>query len=218
MRKSKSDALFIGIFFSVIGVGYLYFSSVHEVYDEIISFDDCVRAGFEVSSKYPETCKAYNKIFTNPRQKKEVVQDNASSTPPHFDYFTTSYYLDGQKVDLINSEGITTLLSAGSSTVSLLKDTFVDIENASSSYKIGLLRVVTPDHRTMYYTALAMALNGGYIGSNALKAGEFVSNPHFSVDAQQKIITLTYTKDINETNSLPVAKHYVIVDDILKEK
>lgn len=110
--KLSHNTLFLTILVVVVlPASYFYFNAIEERHKNILSFEDCIRAGFKVIPTYPETCKIPGKTFTNPRQKEEhtkaettlQTQDNIKAL-----YKNDSYVIEGQRIKLEDGLGTIT--------------------------------------------------------------------------------------------------------------
>ncbi len=162
-KTSKNNLIYLAILVVTALSAYVFFVEAEKEYKSISSFEACVKAGYPVSSSYPEECTLPGKVFVNPRQKKEVVT-TIQSTTSNLDYLSLGYLINGQSV------------SIGTGTENLVK---FEIEHISSDVNADKLQDVLfvaekklTNKNSLYYLMLALGLhNGEKVAANGLLLG-----------------------------------------------
>ena len=192
---------------------YWYFSSINEGYTSIVSFDDCVKAGYPVLKRYPEQCKMPGKVFVNPDQKEALVAEKKPE-PSFPDYKNITYIFEGEEVPFVRGIGIlpkNELLRDGTTTIEASENPFkIDITGDSISDIVFILH--TKSAKNTYYLASAIGLHQGYVGTNALLLGDDVSVPVFSY--LNGLVELTYTA----SSSKQIKRTFGYFNSLLQEK
>lgn len=158
---------YIAILVLFVGI-YLYFQSQERKYASILTFKDCVNAGFPILETYPEQCKMPGKTFVNDSQLK------ATSTPSaqiEDDFLNHTYLLNGQSIEIKESVG------TSSSTSSFVFQGISYTEYFNDDQLKDKVFIVERVNGTAkeYYVLLALGLyNGGTAPANAIVVGREV--------------------------------------------
>lgn len=144
---------------------YLYFQAQEKKFASILTFNDCVDAGFPVLETYPEQCKIPGRTFVNDHQLK------ATSTPPtqiEDDFLTHEYLLGGSPIRVYKSidtlNGTSSFVYQGMSYIEYLNDDRL-------KDRVFIIERIT-EKVTEYYILLALGLyNGGTAPANAILLG-----------------------------------------------
>jgi len=221
--KLSHNTLFLTVLVVVVlPASYFYFNAIEERHKNILSFEDCIRAGFKVIPTYPETCKIPGKTFTNPRQKEEQTkgemtlqtQDNIKAL-----YKNNSYVIEGQRIKLENGLGTITPAMSLEKTTSTVEASggfaLFDINQDTKDDALFLLKLKpTLSKKYAYYITGLVSLYNGYTGINALYLGNEIAST--TIVYKNNHIIVTY-QDTSNTPILRKQKFFVFDNDILRE-
>lgn len=217
------NKIFLGVFiFIAIPCSYLYFGAVQERYTAITSFDACVKAGYTVTSTYPEECKIPGKLFTNTRQHVTEKQDTgivlgiSTSTQDvrYTEYTQATYYIEGTPVTLSNGQGILRTTTPGEVTSSVHivgEPIYADINSDTATDTLMVL-AVTNDIRTTYYITAYVSLKTEYAGVNAVTVGTGIEGGNITY--RDDHINFSYAE---KNAARIIQKHFVFDRDSIKE-
>lgn len=222
MKVSPNTLFFIVFVVVVLPASYFYFNAIEERHKNILSFEDCARAGFKVLPTYPETCKIPGKTFSNPQQKKEPTKE-ALTLQRQEDikalYKNNSYVIEGQRIKLEDGVGtITTAMSLEKTTSTVeASGGFApfDINQDTKDDALFLLKVKPMlSKKYAYYITALVSLYNGYTGINALYLGNEIAST--TIVYKNNYIIITY-QDTNSTPILRKQKFFIFNNDILQE-
>lgn len=215
MRRTKRNHIFIIILGVLCVFVYTYFQKKQKEYRGITSFEECVKAGYEVTSSYPEVCKLPGKNFQNPKQKNiDGSNSHQTDEPPVEKFLTVPYLYNGETYYLSDSSKststrrISNFRYTGSSHIA-------DVNNDTIKDTILLLQFGSNEiaSTSPYYLAASIKLNDGVAGSNIIYIDRNISIP--SILFKNGMIYVNYTINNSSTTK---EKHYIFENDILKER
>ena len=216
IRLSK-NTFPLAILIIAIIASYLYFSIAKKHYQSIVSYSDCVNAGYSVSRTYPETCSIPGKFFVNQKQLVSLpITISTTTVPvPYNDFDSITYTMDGQNILLHMGEGVIPLsVSKGTTTIHIAgKELFFDI-NGDSLPDTTFLLVSGNQNSTstvIYYLTSALGLTKGHVGLNILTIGEARTTPLLLY--KNASINLTYI----DMHANKKDRYFVLEDNLLKE-
>ncbi len=212
LAKRYLFLIFLGI---LLFGSYLYFRSVHMNYMTILSFDDCIKAGFPSLKTYPETCRIPGKLFTNESQKQSDYTPPTSSSTETLasSYKNLSYFVDGQKLKM--TEGIGIFAASTSKQITFRATDAISFFKKATNTEYGFflaIREDTPTKQQSYYLGSATSLYFSFTGLNFLFLDTSVSSVMFEYD--DDILTVTYSNQ----EGLQKKKNFTIENNLLKEK
>lgn len=217
MKLTKNYLFLIG-FFCIAGFSYFYFSLKQENYKEITSFEACTRAGFTITSTYPEQCVMPGKSFTNPNQKGKVLGVAVTGSLPETQetYKNLTYFFEGQAVIFKDGMGLIELgtpLKKARTTLSFTDiASTADINNDSNPDTTFLVKTTEENqNKSKYYLTAAVSLNNGYSGLNALYIGTNITP--LQLFYEQSEIVFIYKDEF----SVDKKKYFKLVHTILEE-
>lgn len=213
--------IFLSIFFSVLLCSYFYFSLQHKRYSDVLSFDDCIKAGYTLLPTYPERCVMPGKTFIQESQRgrQQVLGEATTSergVPPLPDYKNLTYIVEGSSIPFRDGYGVlapTTRFNQSTSTLHIL-DTIESVQINKDGVPDRLLIIVATEKNTKnrsYYTALALSLSNGYVGTNAIYIGSNIASTTYTY-IDNKIIVRLVSED-----GVMVTKHFVFENNLLRE-
>ena len=201
-----------------MGFSYLYFSLKQANYKEISSFEDCISAGFNVTSTYPERCVMPGKSFTNPNQKGIVLGVSSSASTPQKEnnYKNLTYIFDGQSILFKDGMGIlpsSPVLKKGMTTFTFTHlERETDINNDSILDTIFIAKSTELNQaKNTYYITAAISLNNGYSGLNALYVGTNIIPIQLLYENNE--IVFVYKNE----RSIETTRYFKLTNTILEE-
>lgn len=161
-------------------VAYLYFKQAQKKHLSITNFDECVSAGYQILTTYPEQCKIPGKVFVNTSQTaSETIVSTTTLIAKKTNPKNTSYDIEGRmfnldngtatKVDLINNILSTTTVRyfGNELRVEINEDNRIDSAFIITSDNSGV--------GAFYYLVVAILNeNGEYEGTNGALIGDRV--------------------------------------------
>lgn len=175
----RSVKLFLYILLVVfLFVAYLYFKKAQVKYLSITNFDECVSAGYQILTTYPEKCRIPGKIFTNTNQiassfslstTTDVIKNNNPKN--------TSYYIEGKKYILNNGTAIQAEQNDNSSSTTTISyfgnELRVDINNDNNEDSAFIVTSSNSGSGVFYYLIVALLdENNQYEGTNGVLIGD----------------------------------------------
>ena len=203
--------LFAGI------VSYQYFHSVQRDYAAVTSFKECVDSGFKVLAVYPEKCVMSGKSFTNPLQKESIPIISTTNTTQSNNFKNLSYRINEQSILLVDGESTSTHLGVSNEAVKFIitgQPFLYDINEDTKEDVIFLLKMTGDKSRKdVYYLSTALALNTGYLGTNALYVDVSILSSTFVYKNGEIVLSYT-TKEATTTTK---EKVFLLNNGILKQ-
>lgn len=217
----EQNLILVGVVFTVLVISYTYFMSVHSRFRSITSFDECVKAGFQILTTYPEKCVLPGKVFTNPLQHEEkITRELLTSTTSTItsDYKNLSYMIEGQEVILKNGIGIlgsNQLVNRPTSTIEIAGNAVsLDINNDSRSDIVFLLHTVgNKKSKDTFYVSGVLTLHNNSTGLNAVYLGDTLKDAALTLKNGEIAVTYTSLGVASST----VVKYFIVSDALLKE-
>lgn len=222
MRISKNIFLLLLIIVAIPG-SYFYFSEMGRRYNSIESFQDCVDSGIMVTATYPEKCILPGKTFVNNKQENnkfkesEAEKHQTTSTQLNKDFHNLSYNVNGRLVQF--NEGAATSLSnnelRGTPTrLEIRADPFYfDVNDDKIVDAVFLIKEEDVYQKEAnYYLAVAIALNEGFAGLNAVYIGRTITTTTLAYN--NGTINLVYYETSSSTKR---QKKFVVKGNILRE-
>ncbi len=212
MKTSQKNLLFIGVSILILSSGYAYFYSQQKKHESIISFSDCVAAGYPKTESYPEECRVPGKKFVNPNQEASIAV--ATSTPSN-DFKNLSYIIDGQNINFKEGRGIlgpNKLLTRGTTTLEYIDVSLVEDINNDFVPDTTFIVVSMSNNPSSYYIVTSISLYKGYTGANALYVGSNLASTTLSYKDNK--IVLEYSKNFSGKERF--SQSFIFEDDILK--
>ncbi len=217
-KNLQKNALYVGLVFTVLVISYQYFHTVQTKYLAITSFKECVDAGFQVITTYPEKCISYGKSFVNPLQKKNDQKSLRVPFVENTDYKNQAYIIEGEQIRFTDGRGILPpnfVLKQATTSLRIADTPFLhDINNDGIQDTIFLIR--TEDQiakKSTYYLYSSVSLREGFYGSNALFRDFALIDAAFMYKNGEIVIGYT----IEGASTTLKQKYFTFEDDILKQ-
>lgn len=225
MKKYIKYILYLGLVLFLAMV-FIFFKHAQEDYLSITTFEDCVRAGYEVLTTYPEQCKMPGRTFTNTQQIEETLETVATSTETvrkNSSPKNSSYTLDGNVVSLVDGESISTTTPSSSSLETAKyygNELRIDLNEDGTSDSAFLLTYTTSGTGFFYYLVVALNKKDTYTGINGILLGDRIEP--LSTEFKNGEIVVTYfdrlpTEPMVKKPSHKVSRHFKVMNDTLVE-
>lgn len=183
-RKHRYHRLKVSLY-TFIGIGiigsYFLFKQMEKEYNAIITFDDCIRAGYPITPTYPEQCKIPGKSFTNTKQvaTNEVIEATSTFPEKNMNPKNTSYDIEGVHVLLQNGKADYMpqgdITSTPSTVTYFGNDLRIDVDGDQKEDATFLVTVSGSGSGTFYYLVTALNKDNGYIGTNGILLGDRIA-------------------------------------------
>jgi hypothetical protein len=220
---TKRPAILIGSFLLILLLSYFYFDAKRESYNGIVTFEDCVSAGFRVLPIYPEVCVMPGKTFKNPKQKLAESDPHSETTSSTDDRYKNSvYFVEGQTIKLENGTGTFIVLGnshQASTTISIPSDQkfIFDLNNDTKLDTIFLLKLGSPfiqkQKQDRYYLTALLSGQSDYLGTNGIYVDSNIGTSSFVYKNGE--INLSYMTISSTTTKI---KYYTLNNNLLRER
>lgn len=205
---------------------YFFFAQMQKEYLAILTFQDCVDAGYPVLTTYPEQCKIPGKTFINSEQtKEEINQEELIHTSPekNMNPKNTSYDIEGELISLQN--GIASPLNSNASSTLKTVTYFgnelrVDVNQDGKEDTALLLTTTTSGTGTFYYLVVALNKDGGYVGTNGVFLGDRIAPQTTEFRNNEIVVNYAERKPSEPMTARPsigVSRYFNVVNDTLVE-
>jgi hypothetical protein len=196
-------------------------------YSSIVTFEDCIRAGYPSIPTYPEQCKIPGKVFTNTVQvaSRDIVESTSTFPEKNMNPKNTSYDIEGIAILLQNGKGVyatsTSEVSSSSTVEYFGNDLRVDLNNDSkedAAFFVTRKEVGTQD--IYYYLVVALNTRDGYIGTNGILIGDRITPQSIEFKNGEMVATYLDRKPDESMKSKPtvsLSRHFKITDTTLEE-
>lgn len=180
----------------------------------IHSFDDCINAGFPSLKTYPETCKIPGKLFTNESQRQEDAVPIATSSTEALisKYKNLSYFIDGQKLTMIEGIGVFAASTSKQITFKLTDAISVFKDTANKEYAFFLVvREDAISKQESYYLGSALSLNFSFTGLNFLFLDTTISAVMFEYINDRLVVTYSTKEGVQKK------RNFILENNLIRE-
>lgn len=159
-------------------IAYLYFKQAQNKYLSITNFDECVSAGYQVLTTYPEQCKIPGKVFINTNQTaSSITLSTTTDIIKKINPKNTSYDIEGEIYSLDNGVAIKVEQIDNTSSTTTIKyfgnELRVDVTGDKKEDSAFILTSESSGSGTFYYLVVAILNdNGKYDGTNGVLIGD----------------------------------------------
>lgn len=204
----------LGVFLFVLGVSYSYFVHVKNTYHGVTSFEACVKAGFTVTTTYPEECRMPGKRFVNEKQEKAYTEQmSLEQVPIEAPFKTAKYFFNGAPFMLVHGVAVIKEDSKAHTPKRQFEilpgEVIADINGDTKEDTVFLLVDVHDPRKQMYITAL-FGLGEGYIGGALTPIFPYLSTS--TLEVKEDVIRVT------TGTSSTYTKEFVLRDSLFYEK
>jgi hypothetical protein len=223
--KRTIKKIFYILLVILLVITYIFFKRAEEEYASVTTFDECVSAGYQVLTTYPEQCKMPGKTFTNTKQIEEDTQIIATTTPSQNNTSpkNTSYTIEGELIELTNGESVIEQDASSSEKETSKyfgKELRVDLNEDGTDDSAFILTKNGGGSGTFYYLVVALNKNNGFVGINGILLGDRIEP--VSNEFKNGEIVITYldrlpSEPMVKKPTNKAVKHFKIMNETLVE-
>ena len=196
---------------------FFFFRQMQKEYLSIVSFQDCLDAGYPVILGSPETCKIPGKVFVNSKEASTADKEVAVLLPEkNMNPKNSTYMIEAEQFTLTNGTGT---IQTGE--VSYFGNELrVDIDNDGKEDAAFIVTVNGQGSGTFYYLVVALNKDGGYRGTNGILLGDRIA-PQTTEFKNGEIVVNYADRKLEEPMtkkpSIGVSRYFKVTDDSLVE-
>ncbi len=225
LKRSVKIFLYLLLIFFLFA-SYLYFKKAQNKYLSITNFDECVSAGYQVLTTYPEKCKIPGKIFINTNQTaSSLTLSTTTNIIKKINPKNTSYDIEGKTYTLNNGNVVQVEQIDNTSSTTTINyfgnELRVDINNDNKEDSAFILTNNNSGTGTFYYLVVALLnKNGEYEGTNGVLIGDRII-PKSTEFKNGEIVVNYLDRKIEEPMitkpTVLTSRYFKVSDDILVE-
>lgn len=214
--KNINKKIIYGIIFLFLMVTYFFFRQIEKEYLTIVTFDDCVAAGYPVLTTYPEQCKIPGKIFTNTVQVASKTEEKEVSPEKMMNPKNASYTIEGNSIELVHgvassTEGDITYFG---------NELMIDLDNDTKEDTAFILKQNSKGSGIFYYAVVALNKKDGYVGTNGILLGDRIAPQ--STEYRNNELVISYAdreqgEPMTKKPSVAISRYFKVTDDVLVE-
>lgn len=216
LRPNVKRFLYLLVIAFLIGT-FFFFRQMQREYLSIVSFQDCLDAGYPAIPGSPESCKIPGKVFIN--NKQTAIPDKEIAVPlpeKNMNPKNSTYVIEGEEVTLVNGIGTT----QGGEVKYFGNELRIDVDGDNKEDTAFLATVSGQGSGTFYYLVVALNKDGGYRGTNGILLGDRIAPQTTEFKNGEIVINYADRKleePMTKKPSVGVSRYFKVANDILTE-
>lgn len=205
---------------------YLYFKQAQTKYLSITNFDECVSAGYQILTNYPEQCKIPGKVFVNTTQiASAITVSTTTAVVKSRSPKNTSYDIEG-KIYTLNNGMVEQVENAdGIMSTTTIKyfgnELRVDVTNDNKEDSAFILTSNNSGSGVFYYLVVAVINNSGeYDGTNGVLIGDRIipkTTEFRNGEIVVNYLDRKFEEPMSTKPSVLTSRHFKVSNDVLVE-
>lgn len=216
LRPNVKRFLYVMLVVFLVGT-FFFFRQMQKEYLSIVSFQDCLDAGYPVIAGSPETCKIPGKIFVNSKETNIPDKEIAVPLPEkNMNPKNSTYVIEGEQCTLVNGVG----LVQGGEVRYFGNELRLDVDGDNKEDTAFIVTVNGQGSGTFYYLVVALNEDGGYRGTNGILLGDRITPQTTEFKNGEIVVNYADRKleePITKKPSIGVSRYFKVTDNILME-
>ena len=223
LKPKIKITLYLLLSFSLLMI-YFFFRRVQSEYNSILSYEDCIDAGYPMIATYPEKCKIPGKTFINTTQQARTDIVKMTSFTKVKNYRNAYYLIEGEQTTLTHetNKEDSSLLSTSTKTTRYLGNEVRGDFDSNGTEDIAFLITNNRDgNNAFFYLVVALSdKDHTYTGTNAILIGEEIIPKSTELKNNEIIINYLEREPNTSLSTAPnvsISRHFKILNNSLLE-